>query len=73
MNTSLCLLTGEGAVVVIFSSVLTPTQYARLYDRVQDAVTKSEMESCILEVAEECGLEVVLEDNPSAVVIRHRM
>jgi hypothetical protein len=62
MKTSLSLLTREGAVVVTFAAVLTPSQYARFYDCVQEAGSKPELKACIGQFAEEYGLTVVVDE-----------
>ena len=60
MKTSLSLLTREGAVVVTFAAVLTPAEYARFFDCVQEAGSKSELKACLSQFAEEHGLTVVV-------------
>jgi hypothetical protein len=62
MNTSLSLLTREGAVVVTFASVLTPAQYANLFDHVQRAGSKPELEASLSQFAEEHGLTVTVDE-----------
>jgi hypothetical protein len=62
MQTSLSLLTREGAVVVTFAAVLTPAQYARFYDCVRKAESKTELQACIGQFAEEYGLTVVVDE-----------
>jgi hypothetical protein len=62
MKTSLSLLTSEGALVVSFASVLTPAQYARLYDTIRGAGNKSEMKEILLQFSQEVNVELVIDD-----------
>jgi hypothetical protein len=67
MNTSLRLLTREGAIEVNFAAVLTPEQYSRFFECVQTANTKAEMKDSIDQVAGEYGLSVVIDEPYSSL------
>jgi hypothetical protein len=55
-------LTREGAISFAFSARLTAEQYARLYDSVHDCDTRKELRECIAIVANEWGIEVVVDE-----------
>jgi hypothetical protein len=61
-STTLNLLTREGAISFTFSARLTAEQYARLYDSVHDCDTRKELRECIATVANEWGIEVVVDE-----------
>jgi len=48
--------------VVTFAAVLTPAQYARFFDCVQEAGSKPELKACLSQFAEEHGLTVVVDE-----------
>jgi hypothetical protein len=48
--------------VVTFAAVLTPAQYANLFDHVQRAGSKPELEASLSQFAEEHGLTVTVDE-----------
>ena len=61
-QTTLSLLTRDGAVTVTFSAKLTDEQYARLFELTRCAGTKPEMEAILTSVAAEWDVPAVIED-----------
>ena len=61
-QTTLSLLTRDGAVTVTFSAKLTDEQYARLFELTRRAGTKPEMEAILTSVAAEWDVPAVIED-----------
>jgi hypothetical protein len=61
-QTTLNLLTREGAVTVTFPVELTEDQYAKLYAFVVDAQTRQELKDCLAMVANEWGIKAVIDD-----------
>jgi hypothetical protein len=60
-NTTLNLLTRDGAIEVKFSATLTPTQYEEVYDCVSGVEEPQAMCRCIRAVAEKWGIEIMIE------------
>jgi hypothetical protein len=60
-QTTLSLLTRDGAVTVTFSAKLTDEQYARLFELTRRAETKQDMEVILTSVAAEWGVPAVIE------------
>ena len=62
MKTSLNLLTGEGALVVSFASQLNAEQYARLYDAIRIAGSKSEMCEVLRQFSREINVDLIIDE-----------
>jgi hypothetical protein len=60
-QTTLSLLTRDGAVTVTFSAKLTDEQYARLFELTRCAETKLDMEDVLASAAAEWGVPAVIE------------
>jgi hypothetical protein len=61
-QTTLSLLTRDGAVTVTFSAKLTDEQYARLFELTRCAETKLDMEAILASVAADWEVPAVIED-----------
>jgi hypothetical protein len=61
-QTTLSLLTRDGAVSVTFSARLTDEQYVRLFELTRRAETKPDMEGILVSVAAEWDVPAVIED-----------
>ena len=61
-QTTLNLLTRDGAVTVTFSAKLTAEQYAQLFELTRRAETKLDLEVVLASVASEWGIPTVIED-----------
>lgn len=56
------LLARDGAVSVTFSASLTTEQHAKLYDCIHECDTQLELRECIAMVANEWGIEAIVDD-----------
>jgi hypothetical protein len=61
-GTTLNLLTREGAVTVSYPVELTEEQYAKLYECVSECDTKQELRECIAMIANEWGIEPIIDE-----------
>ncbi len=61
-STTLNLLTRDGAISVTFPGYLTGEQYAKLYECVVECDTKQALRECIAMVANEWGIEAIIDN-----------
>lgn len=60
-QTSLKLLTRDGAITVIFHDTLSPEEYEAVYDCVKDSADADELRQCLRLMASEWGMTVTIE------------
>jgi hypothetical protein len=70
-NTALNLLTQEGAVACFFEPELTAEQYDTLFDFVQRAETKAELESYLRRFADKWQMRVTVDGNNLLSACQH--